>query len=326
MYGVNNVNHSPFNYGKKGQPPVQNEQPKAPDEKTAGRKDEILFSSVSRKDEGYLSSLSKEAKDYLGKLKEMYPDYDFIIADYKTDEDASRLLSQGRGEINVLITPDLLEKMATDEATRAKYENIIAGAADQFDEIKENLTDDAKSMVKSLGITIDSDGNVNYFAKLLDRGNERDGGSKTIKSGLLEDFAKMLNEMAEARAKRLEERKEASRSEQKEPEPPRGEKTDRPHHHEPKKPDPHIGKSELDPPTGVDKVLEHVKEKVNTINAEKRHLETSHNLHKVDKKDLQNSILPPKSFERYKKENHGGLPPESFKKYKDDDEDMNFKV
>lgn len=323
MYGVNNVNHSPFNYGKKSHLPAQNDQQKDADGKVEGRKDEILFSSVSRKDESYLSSLSKEAKDYLGKLKEMYPDYDFIIADYETDEDASRLLSRGKGEINVLITPDLLEKMATDETTRAKYENIIAGAADQFDEIKENLTDDAKSMVKSLGITIDSDGNVNFFAKLFGKERDEDGG-KTIKSGLLEDFANMLNEMAEARAKRLEEKKEAERSEQKEPDPPRDEKPDLPHHHGPKKPDHHIGKSELDPPKGVDAVMEHVKEKVNTINAEKRHLDTQHNLHKTDKKDLQNSVLPPKSFEKYKKENHGGLPPESFKKYQD--EDMNFKV
>ena len=288
MYGVNNVNHSPFNYGKKGQPPVQPEQPKQVDGKNTGRKDEILFSSVSRKDESYLSSLSKEAKDYLGKLKEMYPDYDFIIADYSTDEDASRLLSQGKGEINVLITPDLLEKMATDEATRAKYEDIINGAAAQFDEINANLTEGGKELVKSLGITVNEDGTVNFFARLIG-GVTSEDGSKVIKSSLVSDFTDMLNAMAEARAKQLEE---------KEDDPP-----------------PHAGRKDGKESTMPPKSFEKYKKEENFYDRKK-----------------EPGNLPPESFEKYRKEkspydtkeDHGNLPPESFKKYQE--EDMNFKV
>ena len=304
MYGVNNVKPSPFNYGKKSQPPVQPEhEPQKPaEEKNQVRKDEILFSSVSRKDESYLSSLSDEAKEYLSKLKEMYPDYDFIIADFKTDEDASRLLSQGKGSINVLITPDLLERMATDEATRNQYEEVIAGAAGQFEEINENLTDEAKSLVKSLGISIDSDGNVSFIARLIN-GERAEDGSKTIKSGLISDFADMLNKMAEERAKRIEESKD-------------------------NKP-PHVGKKHEEstlPPKSYEKLKKEEKPFV---------------------KEKDFGTMPPKSFEKYKKEENfydrkkepGNLPPESFEKlkpepkphevkedHKEPHRDMNFKV
>ena len=279
MYGVNNVNHSPFSYGKKSQPPVQPEQPKQVEEQNRARKDEIMFSSVSRKDESYLSSLSNEAKEYLSKLKEMYPDYDFIIADFETDEDASRLLSQGTGSINVLITPDLLEKMATDNATRSQYEEIIKGAADQFKEINDNLSENAKSMVKSLGISIDGDGNVSFIATLLGGGKADNGDSKVIKSSLVSDFTDMLNAMAEERAKQLEK------------------KDDKP---------PQAGKKQEEsnlPPKSYEKLKKE---------------------EKPYSKEKDYGTMPPKSFEKYKKEKTiydrkeepGNLPPESFEKFK----------
>lgn len=313
MYGVNNVNHSPFNYGKNSQTPVQNDQHKGVDEKTTGRKDEILFSSVSRKDESYLSSLSSEAKDYLSKLKEMYPDYDFIIADYDTDEDASRLLSRGKGTINVLITPDLLEQMATDEAVRAKYEDVIAGAADTFDEINQNLTDEAKSLVKSLGITLNADGTVSFFAKVLGGGHDGDGS--VVKSSLVEDFTNMLNSMAAERAKQLENQKADGGK------PPQPGKKDEKGSNLPPKSFEKLKKEEKpysrekDFGTLPPKSFEKYKKEENIYHREK-----------------EPGNLPPESFEKYKKEkspydtkeDHGNLPPESFKKYQD--EDMNFKV
>ena len=312
MYGVNNVKPSPFNYGKKGQHPVQPEQKPAENKNTV-RKDEILFSSVSRKDESYLSSLSKEAKDYLGKLKEMYPDYDFIIADFETDEDASRLLSQGKGEINVLITPDLLEKMATDEATRAKYEDVITGAKAQFDEINQNLTDGAKELVKSMGITVNSDGTVNFYANLIDGVTHGEDGSKTVKSSLISDFTRMLNAMAKAREELIKHRDENN--------PPQAEKKDE--------------KESTLPPKSFEKYkkeenfYDRKKEPGNLPPESFKKYEKEENFY--DRKKEPGN-LPPESFKKYEKEKTiydrkdepGNLPPESFKKYQD--EDMNFKV
>ena len=313
MYGVNNVNHSPFNYGKNSQTPVQNDQHKSVDQKNTGRKDEILFSSVSRKDESYLSSLSKEAKDYLAKLKEMYPDYDFIIADYETDEDASRILSQGKGELNVLITPDLLEKMATDEATRAKYEDIIAGAKDQFEEINENLTDEAKSLVKTLGITVNADGTVDFYASFKDGITAADG-SKSVKSSLMSDFTSMLNAMAEERAKFLEQKDDDDGSLK------AGKKEE---------------KESTMPPKSFDKYKKEKSfydRKKDPGNLPPKSFEKYQKEKTIYDRKKEPGNLPPESFEKFHKEKTiydrkdepGNLPPESFEKYQD--EDMNFKV
>lgn len=265
MYGVRN--HSvnfPAGYNNHGKHnPVQNptESHKTADEKRTGRTDQILFSSVKHKENDSLSNLSEEARSYLATLQEKYPSYSFTIAEYETDEEAKRLLSRGTGEINVLITPDLLEKMATDETARAKYEGIIDGAKEQFDKIKEDLSDGAKSIIKRMGITVNADGTTSFYA-LLKRGITGEDGSDTVSSPLSSAFTDMLNAIAEARQKMLEENKD-------------------------------------DPDKPVDK-----------------------------EKQKEKSVMPPKSFEKYRKEpepysteeDYGDLPPESFEKYRKKEE------
>lgn len=309
MYGVNNVNHSPFSYGKNSQPPVHSDQHKGVDGKSTVRKDEILFSSVSRKDESYLSSLSKEAKDYLAKLKEMCPDYDFIVADFDTDEEAENLLSQGKGSVNVLISPDLLEQMAADEAIRNRYENIITGAKFQFEKIQENLTDEAKKLVKSLGITIGKDGEYNWVANLID-GVTAEDGSSTVKTPMVEEFTKMLNAMAEKQAKLHEQKSQ-----------------------QPDKPE--EKKESTLPPKSFEKfhkektIYDRKKEPGNLPPESFKKFEKEKTIYDREKEP---GNLPPESFEKFRKEkspydtkeDYGNLPPESFKKYQE--EDMNFKV
>jgi len=262
MYGVrnNSVNNFPAgynNYGKSS--PTQNpsESHTAAEKNYTGRTDQFLFSAVQRKERETYSKLSDKAKSYLADLQKKYPGYAFMIADYETDEEAGRILSEGKGEINVLITPDLVEKMASDEATRSKYEAIIDGAADQFAEIKDKLTEGGKSIVDHLGLTVNSDGTTSIYA-FLKQGITGEDGSRTVKSSLVGEFTDMLNALAEAREKMLEENKD-------------------------------------DPEKPIDK-----------------------------EEEKKKSVLPPKSFEKYKKEpdpysteeDYGYLPPESFEKYR----------
>ncbi|MDE6725568.1 MAG: hypothetical protein K2J79_08175, partial [Ruminiclostridium sp.] len=124
---------------------------------------------------------------------------------YETDEEADQLLSQGRGEYNVLITPDLLEKMASDKSERAKYEDIIAGASEKFGEIEKNLTKDGKSIVDKLGFTVKNDGTVDYYAKLIN--GVTHNNSKSVKASLADELSSMVNKIAENRAKAIEEAK-----------------------------------------------------------------------------------------------------------------------
>ena len=244
MFNINNVagTGKPYAFNQNTAPAPKTETEKDAKQKgpVTGR---IMCAAPAAEKPG---ELSEAAQNYLADLKEKYGDYDFIIADYETDEEAQKLLSKGKGEMNVLITPDLLEKMAADETERAKYESIIDGAAEQFDSIKEKLGENASS-VKRLGFSVKADGTVDYYA-LLTEGLKTDDGKKTVTAGFADELAEKITAIAEKRKAEKEEKEEQE------------EKT---------------------------------------------------------------STLPPKSFEKYRKEedpyateeDFGTLPPESFKKY-----------
>lgn len=296
MYGVHNsVNfHSNYGYGKNNQTQGPSEPQNTVGEKNSGRTDEILFSAANRKENDALSSLSKEAKEYLATLQKKYPGYSFMVADYETDEEASRLLSQGRGEINVLITPDLLEKMATDADERAKYEGVISGAAEQFAKIESNLSENGKSIIEKLGFTVNADGTTNFFATLI-KGVTTKDGSRTVTSSPIAEFTHMLNDLAAKRQEMLEK-----------------------------------GKDEFGRP--VDKEEAKQKSTMPPKSFEKYKKEP-----KPYSKEEDYGNLPPESFEKYRRkeepysteEDYGNLPPESFKKYQESEpagEKMNYSV
>ena len=209
------------------------------------------------------NKLSEGARNVLYELMEKYKGYDFIVGSWETDEEASRVLSYGKGKDgNVLISPELLERMAADESVKAEYMGIIENSANSLDKVKNDLSEDGRSIVEKLGLTVGADGTVSYFAKLIDGVTTDDGGSY-IKCSIIEDFTKSLETLAKTRQKLLEGRDET--------EPIR-----------------------LDTP-------EEKEEKV------------------------EKSVMPPKSFEKYEKEenpysteeDYGNLPPESFKKYQE---------
>ncbi len=164
--------------------------------------------------------LSKTAQDYLKKLKEKNPDLDFIIADYETDAEADAILAKGKGEYNVLITPDLLEKMAADEAVAEEYEGIIASGVADMKNAKESLGDDA-DMLEKMGVSVDADGNITYHASLIGGITDKDGNS-TVKASTIGELLDKLNEtrknnaekLAEIRAKKAEEAKKAEKAEE----------------------------------------------------------------------------------------------------------------
>ena len=148
------------------------------------------------------SKLSKTAQEYLGKLKEKYGNVDFIIADYKTDAEADALLAAGKGEYNAVITPDLLERMAADEETAAKYEALIDQSIESIDTVKKELGDDA-DMVDKFGTSVDSDGNLTLRAKLMD-GILTEDGSDTVKASTVEEMLTKLKETREINAEWIE--------------------------------------------------------------------------------------------------------------------------
>ena len=189
----------------------QLDEAKKETEKTEKKQDGLYISSAGEK----AQELSKTAQDYLAKLKKENPNLDFIISDYSTDEEADALLAKGKGEYNVLITPDLLEKMAADEEVAAEYEGIIHSSIADIKSAKEQLADDA-DMVEKFGVSVNSDGEVTYHASLIE-GLTSDDGSKTVKASTIDELLERLNEvkknqaekLAEIRAKKAEEAEKA---------------------------------------------------------------------------------------------------------------------
>ena len=115
--------------------------------------------------------LSDWAKKLLEEMKKTYSNMDFIVADYETDEEAAAYLSRGTKEFSTLIDPDTLEAMAADEEVTAKYTGILDDAVGQLKDIKEKLGDDNEDVTR-VGISIDKNGQVSYFAE-LEKSGER---------------------------------------------------------------------------------------------------------------------------------------------------------
>lgn len=109
--------------------------------------------------------LSEAAKNLLAELKEKYGDIDFFVAEFSTDEEAQYYHNQSTKKYSCVIDPKTLEEMAADEAVKEKYVGIIDTADEKFDQVKEELGEDAEQ-IKRMGITVDKDGVVTYFAEL----------------------------------------------------------------------------------------------------------------------------------------------------------------
>ena len=110
-------------------------------------------------------SLSSDAQKLLKELKKSYNNMDFIVADYKTDEEAASYLSRGTNDYSVLISPEELEKMAADKDVKEKNLKTLDEAVAKLDEVKGQLGDKADE-VSRIGIVIGGDGEVSYFAEL----------------------------------------------------------------------------------------------------------------------------------------------------------------
>ena len=119
------------------QPKATYTKPMAVTHKKEDKKDDLQ----TKLDKTY-EALSDEAKDYLASLKEKFGDIDFFVADCATDEEMGRYFAMGTKKYSCVISSSLIEKMATDEAAREKYEGIIANAGEQIEEMKEEAKEE----------------------------------------------------------------------------------------------------------------------------------------------------------------------------------------
>lgn len=136
-------------------------------------------------------NLSENAKKLLKELQKNYKNMDFIVADYETDEEAASYLSRGKKQYSVLLSPEELEKMAADENVKKENLKVLDNAVSKLSELRDQLGDKGKD-ISRLGIVIDNNGEVSYFAE--------------------------LEKVSERQRERIEERRESKREEAKEAE------------------------------------------------------------------------------------------------------------
>lgn len=112
-------------------------------------------------------TLSDEAKKYYEELKQKYSNMDFILVsrDMKDKAQAQAAMYANPAKMVVLIDEDKIERMATDEAYRKKYEAIISGATNQLNQMKTSLSSTGANIL-GFGMQINDTGLPSFFAVL----------------------------------------------------------------------------------------------------------------------------------------------------------------
>ena len=118
--------------------------------------------------------LSDKAKDYYNKLKAKFGNMDFILVskDMKSQVQANAAAYGNASKQVVLIDDEKIEKMATDESFRRKYEGIIAMSQAKLQEAKNSLTSSGAS-VNNFGMSVDANGKATFFATVERRRKKR---------------------------------------------------------------------------------------------------------------------------------------------------------
>ncbi|MBO4457905.1 MAG: hypothetical protein J5802_09305 [Butyrivibrio sp.] len=148
--------------------------------------------------------LSDKAKDYLGKLQSKFHGMEFITVskDMKAQVQQNAAAYGNANKMVVLIDEEKLERMATDESFRKKYEGIIASSQAKMMQAKMGLSSSG-SNAKNFGMSVDSNGKESFFATV---GKSQDLQKKRIEKKAAEKKEQKIKEKKKAEKKAQEER------------------------------------------------------------------------------------------------------------------------
>ena len=156
--------------------------------------------------------LSDTAKDYYDKLKAKFHNMDFILVskDMKSQVAANAAAYGNANKQVVLIDDEKIEKMATDESFRKKYEGIIAMSQLKLQEAKNSIASSGAG-VKNFGMSVGADGKTSFFATLEISNNN----AKALEKKQAEKKAAKAKEKKQSEKKAKEEQLEKIREEKK---------------------------------------------------------------------------------------------------------------
>ncbi len=110
------------------------------------------------------AQLSETAAKYYEELKNKYSNMDFVLVS-KDMKNYAKQNASSFGNANkmvVLIDEEKIERMATDENFRAKYEGLIAKAQSQMPALKSLA--EQQGNVKAIGMQVNDNGTASFFA------------------------------------------------------------------------------------------------------------------------------------------------------------------
>ena len=109
--------------------------------------------------------LSDAAKDYYDKLKSKFHNMEFIAvsSDMKGKVAQNAAAYGNANKTVVLIDEEKLERMATDESFRKKYEGIIEMSQTKLNDLKNSLSGSGAA-IKNFGMSVDENGKESFFA------------------------------------------------------------------------------------------------------------------------------------------------------------------
>lgn len=153
--------------------------------------------------------LSETAAKYYEQLKSKFHNMEFIAVsnDVKDQVQANAASYGNSSKMVILLDAEKIEKMATDENYRKKYEGIIASASAKLTQAKSSLQSSGAS-IGNFGMSVDSNGNEKFFATVKD--------SLDQQKDRIEKNAEKKKTEKKAEAKKTEEKLQEKRAEKKE--------------------------------------------------------------------------------------------------------------
>lgn len=159
-------------------------------------------------------TLSDKAGEYYKELKKKYHNMEFILVSDDQKENAKKNAASyaSHGKTVVLIGESEVEKMATDENFRKKYEGLIDQAEATFKAFAEKASGMGAN-VAGYGVQVNDDGTMSYFA-VLKKSSEAQSERIAKKQAEAKAQKKADNKKAEKekQAKRLEESRESHKA------------------------------------------------------------------------------------------------------------------
>lgn len=153
--------------------------------------------------------LSDKAKEYYSQLKSKFNNLDFILVskDMKSQVQANASAYGNASKMVVLIDDEKIERMATDESFRKKYEGIIAMAQTKISDAKNSLMNTGAN-ITNFGMNVDENGNISYFATVE---STKRNQNKALEKKQAAKKAEKAKEKKKAEKKEAEERLEKKR-------------------------------------------------------------------------------------------------------------------